>query len=241
MNIEGDYNNFQQYWKENTDDEIHRDTSGNVHKHLHVTIRAISTGEQLYEVTYAEGRLNPKTILQQEWQLKDVIIIIDQQAKAIKFTEDGFKTDDGEIEFSNAQLHLSPALLQLDGTNSPYSLRTCRYFSGWIQYPPDVNIPDELFSLRDLIIHDQGGLAEIEIDEQIYTVELTQLVFAHTIFIMKLAIYKESTAELGINSKAISYTWTNPEATRIGINLRHIISGWTLIEPGFINSNNLKT
>jgi len=45
-----------------------------------------------------------------------------------------------------------------------------------------------------------------------------------------LAIYDLPLAEVDINSKAISYTWANPEATRIGINLRKIISGWTLIE-----------
>ena len=54
---------------------------------------------------------------------------------------------------------------------------------------------------------------------------------------MKLAVYDLSLGEVEINSRAISYTWVNPDAKRIGINLRKVLSGWTMIEPGFINQN----
>jgi hypothetical protein len=57
---------------------------------------------------------------------------------------------------------------------------------------------------------------------------------------MKLAIYDMPMDSVQINSHAISYTWLNPEAKRTGINLRKVISGWTLKEPGYVNSDNTK-
>jgi len=111
-------------------------------------------------------------------------------------------------------------------------------FSGWIQYPMS-EFSDSIYANRDLVIHDQGGMAELQLNGVDYTVELTQLQFAKTIHIMKLAVYDMPIDSVGINSKSISYTWTTPEAKRLGINLRKVISGWTFIEPGYVNSNNL--
>jgi len=116
--------------------------------------------------------------------------------------------------------------------------RPCRYFSGWIQYPPDINEPEELYSLRNLEIHDQGGYVELDVDGVDYTVELTQLIYADTLRIMKLAVYDMPLAEVDINSRSICYTWTQPDAKRLGINIRKVLSGWTLIEPGYVSSNN---
>ena len=136
-------------------------------------------------------------------------------------------------------LHISGMGLTGSCIDEPYQFLRCRYFSGWIQYPEDLNNPDELTDVRGLTLHDQGDVAGVIINGQNYCVELTQLVYAHTISIMKLAVYDESPTQLGINSRAISYTWTNPEAKRLGINLRNIISGWTYIEPGYLSSNNM--
>ncbi len=58
---------------------------------------------------------------------------------------------------------------------------------------------------------------------------------------MKLAIYQEPLDSINYHSRSIAYTWANPEAKRIGMNLRKISSGWTLIEPGYLNSDNLKS
>jgi len=235
----GDFNNFQQFWKENTDDEIHQDKSGQRHRHLHLKIKPLTENSLIISVF--EGRENSKLIFTQDWVIRDGYLHIGESTFTFLKTENGFSTQDKSVVFENDCLMLSSTLMNDADSNSPYSFHKCRYFSGWIQYPPDLNNPDDLFSLRDLEIHDQGGIAEIQIHDKWYTVELTQLVFAHTIYIMKLAIYDVAIQDLDINTKAISYTWTNPDAKRIGINLRHIISGWTYIEPGFINSNNLKT
>ena len=118
----------------------------------------------------------------------------------------------------------------------------CRFFSGWIQYPlPD--IPDSTFMMRNLKIHDQGGMQQLFLADGTpidYTIELTQLVYGKRISIMKLAIYDMPKDSVDYNSRSISYTWTNPEAKRIGVNLRKIGSGLTLIEPNYMNSNNTK-
>ena len=92
-------------------------------------------------------------------------------------------------------------------------------------------------------MHDQGDRIQLQFPDGSlgeYTVELTQLVYGKKIAIMKLAVYDLPASKLEINSRSISYTWTNPEAKRIGINLRKIVSGWTLIEPGYLNSNNMR-
>ena len=237
--FEGGFNNFQQYWKENTEDEMHKNKSGSQHRHLHFQIKNLN--ENSWTISVYEGREHNVHLYDQEWKLdRDVLGIGDSNFSLLK-TDTGFCAEDESVVLENNVLRLNSKMIKDDHSNSEYVFYKCRYFSGWIQYPPDHENPDDLFSLRDLQIHDQGGIAEIPIDHKMYTVELTQLVFAHTIFIMKLAIYDVSIKDLDINTKSISYTWTDPDAKRIGLNLRHIISGWTYIEPGFINSNNLKT
>ena len=98
---------------------------------------------------------------------------------------------------------------------------------------------EEYNRIDQLIIHDQGGMSELVYEDKVYTVELTQLEFAHTIKVFKLAFYDMPLSEIGINSRAFAYTWVNPEATRIGMNLRYLQSGWTLIEDGYVNSDKL--
>lgn len=237
----GDYNNFQQYWKENTEDEIHKDKSGEQHRHLHINITPNQSDSKSWNIVVLEGRENSAQIYDEVWKVENNQLIVGDSSFKILTTENGFCSEDKRIICENDVLTISSTVIKIADSNSQYVFHKCRYFSGWIQYPPDLDNPDDLFSLRDLTIHDQGGIAEIQIKDKWYTVELTQLVFAHTIFIMKLAIYDVAIKDLEINTKSISYTWTNPDAKRIGLNLRHIISGWTLIEPGFINSNNLNT
>jgi len=219
IDISGHYNNFQQFWGEHTEDEMHRSNTKLPHRHLHTAIKAVDEGSK-FLVSIFEGR-NEKSCL-----VEDSVIIADQLVE----TMHGCKTVDGSFSIEDGKLSLH----HWDGikieSGHQYTMLPCRYFSGWIQYPPDMKTPDVLYDQRDLVIHDQGGMVELDVEGKDYTVELTQLVYAHTIYIMKLAIYDLPLAEVDINSKAISYTWANPEATRIGINLRKIISGWTLIE-----------
>ena len=91
-------------------------------------------------------------------------------------------------------------------------------------------------------LHDQGDRIQFAYEDGTtgkFIVELTQLVFAKRLAIMKLGVYDEPIENIHYSSNAISYTWTNPDAKRIGINLRKMLTGWTFIEPGFVSSNNM--
>ena len=56
---------------------------------------------------------------------------------------------------------------------------------------------------------------------------------------MKLAIYHSPDSKPNIHSKAIAYTWADPLAKRLGVNIRTILSGWTLIEANYLNADNM--
>ena len=225
--IIGEYNNFQQYWRENTEEELHKSDCPHPHQLLHLEITKAIGNTDDYHVKIYQGR-NKKTLIKES--------VLEQSSLGFKSSTENkeeFLSLDSEV------LRLSGLGLVETCSEHPYEFLPCRYFSGWIQYPQDLDHPEDLTDVRPLTLHDQGDVAGVNINGQDFSVELTQLVYAHTIKVMKLAIYHESPESLGINSRAISYTWTNPEAKRIGINLRNILTGWTMIEPGYVSSNNL--
>jgi len=232
----GEYNNFQQYWQENTEEEIHRVDTAHRHHHRHLECISGENSESVVLKLYA-GRAKENLI--SEHVLKVDSDTVTLNGKSIDANRRSLEMQNGFLKMDNGDIHFSGMEMLEDCKDAPYVFKPCRYFSGWIQYPPDINKPDELYSLRDLEIHDQGGYVELDVDGVDYTVELTQLIYAKTLKVMKLAIYDLPKSEVDINSKAICYTWAEPETTRLGINIRKVISGWTLIEPGFINSNNL--
>ena len=76
-------------------------------------------------------------------------------------------------------------------------------------------------------IHDQGQIIPVPQPDGTaskYSVQLAQLVFqgASKTPILKLGVIENATG------KTVSYTWANPEAERIGINLRWMQTGLTL-------------
>ncbi|MDB4293148.1 hypothetical protein N9954_07030 [Maribacter sp.] len=211
----GHWDNFQQYWLENTADDIHRTETEDKHRHFSLDIVEGESGERSLEIR--EGR-NGKTLVEtitwEEALLGFDILKIERDTLFIG-NKGHFKNKD------------------------PYKFIRTRKFSGWIELPMR-QYPDSIYRARNLEIHDQGGMAEVAIEGVHYTAELTQLLFGHKLAIMKLAIYDMPMDSVEINSRSISYTWLNPEAKRTGINLRKVTSGWTFIEPGFINSDNTK-
>ena len=72
---------------------------------------------------------------------------------------------------------------------------------------------------RNLMIHDQGGMVKIN-DK--FSAQLAQLTYKNGTKVLKLGIVDNATG------KTVAYTWANPDATRIGINLRWIQAGFTL-------------
>ena len=212
--VTGSYDNFLQYWKQQTEEELHRDGSGEQHDHVHLKIEKQS--RDLYTFSIYRGRNNTEFIGSAEYDLsrENHNIVID--ADTVQIQE----------------------LKGVHNQKSPYVFRRCRFFSGFVEYQlPDQ--PEEYYRMGNLELHDQGAMVQLDYPGTTYTVELTQLVFAHKIPLMKVAIYNMPMEKVMINSKAISYAWTSPDAKRIGINIRKIVTGWTLIEEGFLSSNNL--
>jgi len=204
--------------------------------------RTTTNEQNLYADLYADLYTLPKGQSTIE-QLTDLKTSPDQ----LEWASIG-KTIQGTSDQSKRKIQLNGDTLTWIGghplleneAGEDYQFQRCRFFSGWIQYPlPD--IPDSTYRQANLRIHDQGDLVQLKLPNgtvENYTIELTQLVYGKTIAIMKLAVYDQAASEVAFNSRSISYTWTSPKAKRIGINLRKIVSGWTLIEPGYINSNN---
>ncbi len=208
----GEWDNFQQYWQENTAEEIHGIKTNDKHRHLSLKIEKTEEGNLSMEIR--EGR-NGKNIIE--------------------------KLNLSENRRMNENIVLSGDTLFITGEHhfknkDPYKFIRARKFSGWIEYPMKTE-PGGKYHQGNLEISDQGGMVELDVEGADYTVELTQLVFGRKLAIMKLAIYDMPLDSVDINSRSISYTWVNPEAKRIGINLRKVISGWTFIEPGFVNQN----
>lgn len=104
---------------------------------------------------------------------------------------------------------------------APYRFLRCRWFRGWAVIRRG---DSEAYDVaRDLLLHDQGGRVLLRSGEREYEIELAQLVYQNTkVPIMKLALYEKGRDE------SFAYTWSDPEAGRIGINLRWIQAGFTL-------------
>jgi len=264
QNFQGEFDNFQQVWQENTKDDKHKVETSIGHQHIHsiFTFHPAQNDEPaFFEVVHQEGRgqkeileryifslyidevkrtvlskqyvFEPNDVIPKNWSDREAI-------GAWKWSRqsDGFIGSDAA---GKTLFQLNRDTLKIAATEgvfktspeTPYQMMRCRLFSGWIQYPIPA-IADSTYFLRNLQIHDQGGMVQLVLDEKEkldYSVELTQLVYGKRIAIMKLAIYDIPPEEVDFNSKSISYTWTDPTAKRIGINLRKIASGWTFIEP----------
>lgn len=110
--------------------------------------------------------------------------------------------------------------------------RKLRYFDGWAvlhRKGPDAQPGDDDYLIvRPLRLHSEGQIVELKWEDGRptgYALELAQLTYQSSgIPILKLALIEQS------SGKSFAYTWTNPEAKRIGINLRWIQAGFTEAE-----------
>jgi hypothetical protein len=112
----------------------------------------------------------------------------------------------------------------------PHKLARCRTFKGWVVWRTEEGKDgkeDKSIFIGNLKLHDQGWKMRVVLPDGTvtpYSVELSQVVFEKRIAVMKLAIYEEG------KTKAVTYNWTNPEAERIGVNLRWLQVGLTLVK-----------
>jgi hypothetical protein len=118
-----------------------------------------------------------------------------------------------------------------------HKLMRCRAFKGWFAIRQEGGKEEKYDFVGNLNVHDQGWRKRVIRPDGTptpYTVELSQVIFEKRINVLKLAIYEEGT------ERAITYNWTNPEAERIGINLRYLQVGLTLIKEGLKNKDDKK-
>jgi hypothetical protein len=241
--LSGSFDNFQQVWQQNTNDKLHRVAVPQKHRHYHLKFAADSARPQIVRLTIYEGRNNSRLIASKTLAISqkgaNLFLTIDGQKPArLTLRPDGFETEGGQVRMRGDTIWIAhPTLLEANA--QPYRFLRCRFFTGWLQYPLP-NKPDSTYFQNNLTMHDQGGLVTLNVPGTRYTAELTQLVYGQKIKLMKLAIYELPLDSIGINSHSASYTWTSPEAKRLGINLRRIVSGWTLVEQGYQNRNTLK-
>jgi hypothetical protein len=109
--------------------------------------------------------------------------------------------------------------------NIPSKLRRVKWFTGWAAVRKENS--EEYGPAFRFELHDQGQTVPVPQPDgsaSKYSVQLAQLVFqgANKAPVLTLKIIENATG------KTVSYTWANPEAERIGINLRWIQTGLTL-------------
>lgn len=239
--IAGTYNNFQQCWLQQTEEDLHRETTDHPHQHLEVTLQVDDDNRLSFSVREARGERDE--ILTERLRVSH-----DPGAAYLRTERPGGETYrwsptaagwEGLDQRSGNRLVLTADGLEIHqptglfvNPGAPYRLQRCRPFDGWIEVPRAAG-SEEMHRFPRLRLHDQGGL----VAGGGYTVELTQLVYAHRLRIMKLAVYDCAPGEVDFNRRAVSYAWAEPEARRLGLNLRYLSSGWTLAGAGIWNSD----
>jgi len=114
------------------------------------------------------------------------------------------------------------------GRDERHANRKVRYFKGWAGVRNDKFMDDGDDSqafIPNLRLHNEGQkvpLVTEDGEDTGYTVELARLTYQNTrVAVLKLALIHTATGE------TFTYTWTNPGAERIGINLRWLQVGLT--------------
>ena len=115
-----------------------------------------------------------------------------------------------------------------DGGERIHQARRVRRYTGWValqrrRIDPQAAGDDYVF-LKDLRLHDEGFVVSIKDGGQLtgYAVELARLTYQNTrTAVLKLGVIDEATG------RTLSYSWAEPGAKRIGINLRWVQAGLT--------------
>lgn len=106
-------------------------------------------------------------------------------------------------------------------------LKKVRWFEGWtaILKTGENSLVNQDFKAEEydgktkLLLHDQGGTVKLN-DK--YSVQLAQLQYKNGTWVLTLKVLENATG------KAVAYSWTNPEAEKLGINLRWVQAGFSL-------------
>jgi hypothetical protein len=146
--------------------------------------------------------------------------------KTIIITDDLFLTKD-EIWINDQAKDEQGNYVFGNKSNIHAKLKRVRWFEGWtaILKTGETPMATQDFTAAEydgktkIVIHDQGG--KVKINDK-YSVELANLQHRSGLWVLTFKVIENA------SGKAISYTWTNPEAERIGINLRWMQSSFAL-------------
>lgn len=107
-------------------------------------------------------------------------------------------------------------------------MRRARPFRCWAAIPKVGTGPVEWWFRRDIAIHDQGGRASLVTDEaqpQRFTLKMRYVVWPSGPNQPSLVLYV-LTPQAG--ERAVAYSWADPGAIRVGINIRSVQASCTL-------------
>ena len=145
--------------------------------------------------------------------------------------EDDLYLDDDEIWIQDRATTAGGEYVFGHRGGEPHKLRRADAWTGFAVVRADGTesaepAPDSAFTVvRGLALHDEGDrVALVTADGRALgiTVELAQLVYqASGTAILKLALYRDG------QDRAFAYTWADPEAKRVGLNLRWVQVGLT--------------
>ena len=171
------------------------------------------------------------------WRLKDnkfegsmkpnaCRVVSKRSGKTLIITDDLFLTKD-EIWINDQAKDDHRNYVFGNKANVHHKLKKVKIFEGWTAVLKDGSAEmtgqdapaDAWDGQRNLMIHDQGGMVKIN-DK--FSAELAQLTYKNGTKVLKLGIVDNA------SGKTVAYTWANPEAERIGINLRWVQAGFTL-------------
>jgi CpeT/CpcT family (DUF1001) len=153
-------------------------------------------------------------------------VVSKRSGKPLIITDDLFLTKD-EIWINDQAKDDQGNYVFGNKANIHHKLKRVRMFEGWTAVLKDgstemteQDAPSDAWDgQRNLTIYDQGG--RIKINDK-FSTELAQLTYKNGTKVLKLGIVENA------SGKTVAYTWANPEAERIGINLRWIQVGLTL-------------
>lgn len=119
-------------------------------------------------------------------------------------------------------------LVSGEPAGSPYKLRKVRYFECSSAVQPLVE-DQEWDVWHGLVLHDQGGVVHLEPaggGAWRYRFELYQAVYegASRVPVLELSVFEPG------SERSIAYSWSSPDSSRLGINLRFLQVGCTGLE-----------
>ena len=226
----GEYNNNEQVWQQSQDGDTPV-------ARVHWRFQAL--GEQRIGVSRSAGQ---SASAAPTWQFEfdgDLAVLASAEARALAcsyrwhaqssgFTGVADDRADCPKGFPATWRLTKDYLLATDTAGVTHRARRVTRYGGWIAFQRrhiDPSAPeDDFILLRDIDAHDEGFVVSITDDGKPtgFAVELVRLTYQNTrTAVLKLGIVDETAGE------TVSYSWAEPGAERIGINLRWVQAGMT--------------